>query len=275
MPSPKADDAAGLLPPECEERIFTFFTSLPAEIRLKIWRLCFVPRRVGLARHVNSPVIDIRSCGALLLVNREANTVFHEAYSYSFDTGCSDGIYFNYALDTLCFGSALISMMRVLIDEYPEIMAKIERIEAQPSDNSAEDLSSELGRMPALRLITVRWQEGTEWKHWDDNWWTIDSLMTRVNKTVGLLKLSLKLLPKAQRPILAAFFSPNEVKVAQLLPLSRPGTPGSVSLLDCRAPSKETIDAVEVGMPQEWRDHWPESNSFAEHGWVACELEIA
>jgi hypothetical protein len=273
MPSPKAG-AAGLLPPEREERIFTLFTSLPTELRLKIWNLCFVPRRVGLARHVNSPVIDIRSCGALLLVNREANAVFHEAYSYCFDTGCSDGIYFNFALDTLCFGSALISMMRILVEDYPEIVAKIQRIEVEPFDNSVEDLSNELKNMASLLFIIVRWQDATEWNYWEDNWWTFDSLLTRVNNTVGLLKHSLRLLPRSQRPILAAFFSPNEVKAAKLLPLCHPASPGSLSLLNLRAPSNATIDAVEFEMPQEWWDHWPKSNNFAEHGWIACEVEI-
>jgi hypothetical protein len=279
MSSPNAGDAAGLLQPECQQQTFTPFTSLPTELRLKIWHLCFTPRRVSLGRSISDPVIDIR-CGALLLVNRETNAVFHDSYSYCFDTGCSDGIYFHFALDTLCFGSALISMMRILVEDYPNIMANIQRIEASPFDNSAEDLSRNLRSMSSLQLIIVRWSNATEWKHWEDNWWTRDSLRMSVNNTVGSLKRSLLLLPHTRRPVLATFFSPNEVKAAQMLQLCHTSSPESHSLLylrsllNLRAPSKKTINAAEVEMPQEWRDHWPDSCDFAEHGWIAREVEI-
>jgi len=256
------------------EQIFTSFTSLPIELRLKIWRSCFVPRRVRLGRNVNDPVIDIRSFGALLLVNREANVVFHEAYPLLFETGCYDGIYFNFALDTLCFGSALISMLRVLVKEYPETMAEIQRIEAQPSDSYVQDFSDELKMMPSLQLITVRWQDGTEWKRWGDSWWIIDSLRNRVNNTVGTLSHSLRILSHNPKPTLAAFFPPREVMAAQLSPLCHPTGPGRLSLLNLKAPSEETIKEAEVDMPQEWRECWPDSGDLAEHGWIACEVEV-
>ena len=253
-----------------KESRFTLFTFLPTEIRLKIWQHSFLPRRVDLARHSSQPALDKQS-GALLLVNREANQVFLETYALCFLDGGLDGIYFNYALDTLCL---TMEFLRPLVDEYPGQMAKVQCLEILPQGlNSPEWIPDELKKMPSLRLITIRSSSGYEWEPWQGlERFEVQRRLYKIWDILDLLGNSLRQLPPNQRPTLSTIFSPLEVDLGQLLFVCET-TADVEGLLSLKEPSNETEDSFETDIPKRWLSIWPGRNHLKENGWFAYEVE--
>lgn len=255
---------------EQEERHFSLFSSFPTEIRFKIWRHSFLPRRVHLMRHRNQPALDSQF-GALLLVNREANQIFRETYALCFEDGGVDGIYFNYALDNLCFDAGL-RHLKTLIEEYPETMSKIQWLTILPNVHLHKSISYELSQMSSLRLITVR----STW--WHQSWELMDEFeagrwLGQIWNILECLRTSIRRISSDSRPTLSAVFSPTEVRLSYLLAVCETRTQDGRGILCLGEISKSTRDSLEIEMPESLLSVWPRSSHLVEKGWFAYEIK--
>jgi hypothetical protein len=136
---------------------FTLFPRLPAELRIKIWKNTFIPRRIVLDRHTDRPRLD-PSAGALLLVNNEAHEVFVENYALAFHGHGLRGIYINYSIDIL-FLNTSIKALKLLLKQHPTTMSRIQWLDIRPCVHRHEYPFAEinLSTMASLQLLTVRW----------------------------------------------------------------------------------------------------------------------
>ncbi|KAK0121885.1 hypothetical protein ONS95_010163 [Cadophora gregata] len=141
---------------------FTPFPRLPTELRFKIWKVLFRPRRVILWYRGRQPSDDQEQ---YILVNREARQDFLENYARHFiEYDGKRGYYLNFNLDSICFSSMLLFVEAISLDE--DDMARIKKLEITPKP-VADHMG--LGRggpkislkgMTSLELVTLRLKSG-------------------------------------------------------------------------------------------------------------------
>ncbi|KAG9229817.1 hypothetical protein BJ875DRAFT_473934 [Amylocarpus encephaloides] len=255
---------------------FPLFTSLPAELRIKIWKYSFMPRRIMMKRHTSRPQLSICFVGNLLLVNSEAHGVVVENYARCLHDYGLPGVYINYSIDTICFSSGFKSL-RILTALYPKFMAHLQSIEIPPTSHIPLhiDLSSQLARMSSLKVITVRYphapalkpwqsQEGWFWAHGDD-----------VYQTISCLRNSLMEIGVFQKAKLAAFFSPLELKLEGMcsnFAEERSHHPNGLTGASLMPPSEELLDKLEIDMPENQAEIWPGRDHLSSNGWFVYEI---
>jgi hypothetical protein len=133
---------------------FPLFQLLPTELRIKIWKFSFVPRRITFKDTSIRPTHDLRSSAALLLTNKEANLLFRECYDLAFDTRHRRPIFINYSLDTIQLNGGMLS--KFLVD-YPSAMGQVQLLDlsadTRPPSSGWARTFMEL--MVDLRLVSV------------------------------------------------------------------------------------------------------------------------
>jgi hypothetical protein len=107
---------------------FELFQKTPSELKIKIWKMSFVPRRIILKTASDRPAMDPRSSAGLLLVNFEAREIFLENYTKYFDNRGQGGMFLNFELDTLCFDAGLLGL-ETMITLYPSAMNDVRWID--------------------------------------------------------------------------------------------------------------------------------------------------
>lgn len=140
---------------------FHKFGELPAELRLKIFKMSLTPRRIVLMRAAHRPRLSL-SDATLLFVNWEANQVFRENYTKCFHEFGQKGIYINFDIDTLCFKTA-IKGFRKMVRQYPGSMSKIKFIDVKSQHRghyNEQLLPIDLTALKSLQKLTIRWNMG-------------------------------------------------------------------------------------------------------------------
>ncbi|KAL2064357.1 hypothetical protein VTL71DRAFT_4851 [Oculimacula yallundae] len=143
--------------PACLE--FQLFPLLPSELRIKIWKLSFIPRHVLMWSARDRLGLDTLM-GKFLLVNFEARQVFLESYSRCFYQKGQKATYLNFDIDTLTFRAG-INTLQKMIRHYPTDMAKVQRIDVPgrargPWEDHLTFHMDMMGKLAALKHITVR-----------------------------------------------------------------------------------------------------------------------
>lgn len=246
-------------------QIFTLFPYLPCEIRLRIWELSFVPRRMIYRPWKRTwELPDLDSSHPLLLVNFEAHQVSQRAYESTFLFEGTSSLT-NYSLDTLCLDCGLDDINRLLL-QYPAEMSKVETIEIPPDALIRTGFgweSTHFTRMSNLKRIIVRWGSNTEYKE------SLERNRAWVSDFKKLLRClwddldTTNEMWKGAPPVLSAMFSPDEAPNTWLRDIiSIDNGIDTVPPFTLREPSEESWDTFEVGMCEERNGLWPGRRTF-------------
>jgi hypothetical protein len=218
----RSDYISPLLPDNYEMKgltAFSIFTSLPVELRLKVWKFAQFPRRIILRRPSNQPALDFHSSGALLMTTKESRQIFLENYVLCFQSAIRRGLYINYSIDTISLRQGLKSLK--WLKRCPEVMKSIRWLEIRPDGfGKSFDLGSTLISMTSLDLRIVRWAIGTEFNLMENDRRIDAHIFHRyILDTFYNIKSALRIGQSShhQGTKLAAIFSPSEAPSTQVL----------------------------------------------------------
>jgi 2EXR family len=152
---------------------FELFPKLPAEIRLKIWKMALLPKRHVVTSSYNTfdrvfPPLLGKSYLSLRWVNFESREIWKENYSMFFGANEENegGIWVNPEIDTLCFdgGLADVAEMNTL---FPSYMERVQFIGARMPRWWTENcmvldvhFPSLVLHLKFLKAITLHWTYG-------------------------------------------------------------------------------------------------------------------
>ncbi|KUJ11571.1 uncharacterized protein LY89DRAFT_227519 [Mollisia scopiformis] len=246
---------------------FHRFSELPAELRIEIFQLSYIPRRIKLRKHSSRPKLAPRSSCALLLVSHEAHSIFIESYTRCLYEHGLPSQYINFAIDTLCINSG-DKGLRNLIKQYPKTMEKVQWLDVRPSDRTGrvDWTACKVQDMTSLRLLTLRWSdlEG----ELVSGYFFSEPLVETI---FGLRRAFLARQSETGQalPVIAALCGPGEQTRGSVIR-------GAGDLgLALKAPSAVTWERFEVDMSPVWRKNWPGREKYTSRKWLAEEFVSA
>jgi hypothetical protein len=146
------DDKAGS---KQKEVGFQLFEKLPTEIRIMIWRLAFLPRRINMNQLTNwtgasNYIVNLQ------LIHSEATDVLLENYTRVYTKEGRLTNYINYSIDSVCFPRGS-HVWPFFMQMYPSrVRLKWLEIPADGHMPSHDDLVALLTEMPSQKLILIR-----------------------------------------------------------------------------------------------------------------------
>ena len=145
-----------------------------------------------------------------------------------------------------------------LIAQYPQAMEKVQWLDVSPHvPNHGSDIGPlELSKMPAIRLITLRWGFGKDYKQYHHRY--LDSgRWLYIASTLGRLRQAF-IHPSAERPKLAMIFAPTEVwsyrGSAPIIASIKERVEKSFTL---KEPSLSIWERFEIDMSGAWQEKYP------------------
>lgn len=260
------------------------FVLLPPEIRLEIWRLAFVPRRLVLELECNAgPEHEHpdRSL-AFALTNRESYAILKQKYTQCPHEYTGMTLYIDKTVDTLCL-PASFAHLRLLLEIQSPVLDGLRYLDIRPGSNwFFEDLRpSDKRILSNLRLITVRSfdiPKVTEFPEGDKDISSIihcdvpyfrsqnyyDSKVVNTLETLAGL-VGMGTMEVYAGPRIVAVFKPDECMIGQL----RPDLISNSRIL-WNAPEEETWEVLEEWLERE--EEWVGKEKAGGDGWFIREI---